>query len=272
MSDAFIVRPLKCGHCGAELPTMGQFVTFQCQTCFKHWVLSPEGLKPVVLYRAQPVKECREEPVYLPFWMIEVDTSGLREQVTTVVEDIKVTTRTIAGTQLVPEEESDIDVLMRENFGTSQKAKISHLMENAIKAVSAPPSAEVNNLIRRLEAAGNYHVYVPAFQSRNTYAYLKIGKLLTKQQPHFKVKRSEDIQRSVLCALQANEAVALVDFVFFATLPESIRENGDFLKHIRLKPAKPPFLVEFPFVRHHHSYESLIVEFHVSSKLISLDS
>ena len=268
MSDAFIVRPLKCGHCGAELPIMGQLVTFQCQTCFKHWVLSPEGLKPVVLYRAQPAKECEEEPVYLPFWIIEIDTSGLREQVTTVVEDIMVTTRTIAGAQLEPEEESDIESLMRENLGISQATRISHLRESATKTVSAPTSAEVNHLIRRLEAAGTYHVYVPAFQSRNTYAYLKIGKLLTKQQPHFKVKRSEDVQRSVLCALQADEAAALVDFVFFATLPESIQKNGDFLKHIRLKPAKPPFLVEFPFIRHHHSYESLITEFHVSRKLI----
>ena len=268
MSDAFIIRPLKCGHCGAELPIMGQFVTFQCQTCFKYWVLSPDGLKPIVLYRARPVKECKEEPVYLPFWMIEVDTSGLREQVTTVVEDIRTTTRTIAGAQLMPEKESDIEALMRENFGTSQTVKITHLMASATKAVSAPTSAEVNILIRRLEAAGTYHVYVPAFQSPNTYAYLKIGKLLTKQQPHFKAKRSDDIQRSVLCALQADEAVALVDFVFFATLPESIQESGDFLKRIRLKPAKPPFLVEFPFVRHHHSYESLIAEFHVSRKLI----
>ena len=268
MSDAFIVRPLKCGHCGAELPIMGQLVTFQCQTCFKHWVLSPDGLKPVVLFRAQPVKECEEEPVYLPFWMIEVDTSGLREQITTVVEDIRVTTRTVAGAQLTPEEESDIEKLARENFGESQSVKISHLVASATKAVSAPTSAEVNNLVRRLEAMGTYHVYVPAFQSPNTYAYLKIGKLLTKQQPRFKAKRASDVQRSVLCALQAEDAIALVDFVFFATLPESIQESGDFLKRIHLEPSKPPYLVEFPFVRHHHSYESLIVEFHVSRKLI----
>ncbi len=268
MSEAFIVRPLKCGHCGAELPIMGQLVTFQCETCFKHWVLSPDGLKPIVLYRAEPSRECGEEPVYLPFWMLEVDTSGLREQVTTVVEDIRITTRTIAGAQLEPEEESEIESLMRENFGASQQVKITQLMESATKAVSAPSSAEVNNLIRRLEEAGTYYVYVPAFHSPNTYAYLKIGKLLTKRQPSFRARRSEDVKRSVLCALQADEAVALVDFVFFATLPESIQESGDFLKRIRLKPAKPPLLIEFPFVRHHHSYESLITEFHVSRKLI----
>ena len=54
MKDAFTVRPLRCDHCGSELPVMGQFVTFQCQNCFKYWILSPDGLKPIQVYRALP--------------------------------------------------------------------------------------------------------------------------------------------------------------------------------------------------------------------------
>ena len=268
MSDAFIVRALKCGHCGAELPIMGQLVTFQCQTCFKHWVLSPRGLEPFSLYRAQPVKECADPPVYLPVWMIEVDTRTISDQITSVVEEIRQTTRTIAGQQIEPDEESELETLMRENFGMPQAETISHFVSTTVKTVSAPNSAEVSNLIRRLEEIGTYYVYVPAFRSPNTYAYLKVGRLLTKRQPRFKVERAGDIPRSVLCALQADEAAALIDFVFFATLPESIQESGDLLERIHLRPAKHPFLVEFPFARRGNSYESLIVDFHISSKLV----
>jgi hypothetical protein len=268
MSDAFVVRPLKCGHCGAELPIMGQLVTFQCQTCFKHWVLSADGLRPVVLYQARPVKEFEGTPVFLPFWMIEVDTSRIREQVTTAVEEIQVKTRTIAGARLEPEKESEFQTLLRENFGGVQKVEISHLVATATKAVSAPNSAEVNNLLRRLESIGTYYVYVPAFQSPNTYAYLKIGRLMTKRQPSFTITKPGDVSRSVLCALQADEAVALIDFVFFATLPESIQESGNLLERIQLSPSRSPFLVEFPFIRHRSSFESLVVDFHISSKLV----
>jgi hypothetical protein len=268
MKDAFVVRPLKCDHCGAELPVMGQLVTFQCQRCFRHWVLSLEGLKPITLYRAIPTKEHEGEPIYLPFWMIEADSSRLRDQVVTIVEEIRETTRTIAGTKLETDKESEFDTLLRENFDMDPSVKLAHFRAQATQVVEAPTSVEVNYIIRRLEAAGPFHVYVPGFQSQNTYAYLKIGRLLTKRQPHFKVEKSSGVGRSVLCALQADEAVALMDFVFFATLPESIQESGDFLQRIRLSPAKQPFLVELPFLRRAHSFECLIADFHISGRLV----
>jgi hypothetical protein len=271
MNDAFIVKPLKCNHCGAELPVMGQLVTFQCLSCFRLWVLSPEGLKPVTLYRAIPTKEHEEEPFYLPFWMIEADSNKLRDQIVKVVEEIRETARTIAGQELEMEKESELDTLIRENFDEDPSVKLAHFRMHASRVVEAPTSAEVNYLIRRLETAGPFYVYVPAFQSPNTYAYLKIGRLLTKRQPRFKAEKSGGAGRSVLCALQAEEALALMDFVFFATLPEAIRESGDFLQRIRLKPAKQPILIELPFLRCVHSFECLVADFHISGKLVELE-
>jgi hypothetical protein len=269
MSNAFTVKPLKCSHCGAELPVMGQLVTFQCESCFRHWVLSPKGLKAVTLYRAIPEKEHEGDPIYLPFWMIEADTEQLREHVVTVVEEMRETTRAIAGTTFEMERESDLDALIRENFDLEDpSAKMANLRDQTSRIVEAPTSVEVNYLIRRLESSGPFYVYVPAFQSQNTYAYLKVGRLLTKRQPHFKVEKSTGAGRSVLCALQADEAVALMDFVFFATLPGSIQESGDFLQRIRLKPSKQPFLIELPFQRSGHSLQCLIADFHISGKLV----
>ena len=270
MKDAFTVRPLRCEHCGSELPVMGQFVTFQCQNCFLYWILSPEGLKPVTAYRAAPKREPAGETIYLPFWVIEVDCSNLRSQVTTTVTELHEKTKVIAGTQVELEQDNEIESLVRENFGYDITMRAVKFVQEASRSVSVPTSAEVNYMLRRIESAGKYYIYVPSFKSVNTYAYLKIGRLMTKRQPGYRVLKSSGVSRSILCALQADEALSLVDFVFFATLPESIQESSDFLERIRLKPVGSPYLIEFPFERTGASISSLIADFNISGRLIEL--
>ncbi len=270
MNDAFTVRPLRCEHCGSALPVMGQFVTFQCQNCFLYWILSPEGLKPVTAYRADAKREPEHETIYLPFWVIEVDCPDLRKQVTSTVTTLHEKTQTIAGTHVELEKETELESLVRENFGYDITMRAVRFVEEASRAVSVPTSAEVNYLLRRIESAGKYYIYVPSFKSINTYAYLKIGRLMTKRQPGYHVHKSSGVSRSILCALQADEAIALMDFVFFATLPESIQQSGDFLERIRLKPAGNPYLIEFPFERAGSSFSCLVADFQVSGRLIEL--
>lgn len=270
MNDAFTVRPLRCDHCGSELPVMGQFVTFQCRTCFHYWILSPEGLKSIHVYRAIPKKEPECETIHLPFWVIEVDCSNLRAQVTTTVTELHEKTKVIAGTQVELERDNELESLVRENFGYDISMRAVKFVQQASKSVSVPTSAEIDYMLRRIESAGKYYLYVPSFKSINTYAYLKIGRLMTKRQPGYRVEKSSGIARSILCALQADEAISLMDFVFFATLPESIQMSSDFLERIRLKPAGQPHLVEFPFEQRGPSFSSLIADFQISGRLIEL--
>lgn len=270
MNDAFTVRPLRCDHCGSGLPVMGQFVTFQCQTCFQYWILSSEGLKSVQAYRAVPKREPEYDTIYLPFWVIEVDCSDLRTQVTMTVTELHEKTKVIAGTQVELEKDTELESLVRENFGYDISMRAVKFVQEASKAVSAPTSAEVNYMLRRVESAGKYYIYVPSFKSVNTYAYLKIGRLMTKRQPGYRVEKSSGIARSILCSLQADEALSLMDFVFFSTLPESIQMSSDFLEKIRLKPAGRPHLVEFPFEQKGSSFASLVTDFQISGRLIEL--
>ncbi len=270
MKDAFTVRPLRCDHCGSELPVMGQFVTFQCQNCFLYWILSPDGLKPVQAYRAVPKGEPECEAIYLPFWVIEVDCSNLRAQVTTTVTELHEKTKVIAGTQVELEKDTEIESLVRDNFGYDITMRAVKFVQEASRTVSVPTSAEIDYMLRRIESAGKYYIYVPSFKSVNTYAYLKIGRLMTKRQPGYRAMKSSGVSRSILCALQADEALSLMDFVFFATLPESIQESSDFLERIRLKPMGSPYLIEFPFEHKGSSFSSLVSDFQISGRLIEL--
>lgn len=270
MSDAFTVRPLRCDHCGSELPVMGQFVTFQCQTCFQYWIFSSEGLKPIHVYRAAPKREPGSESTYLPFWVIEVDCANLRTQVTATVTELHETTKVIAGTKVELEKDTELESLARENLGCDISMRAVKFVQEASKAVSVPTAAEVNYMLRRIESAGKYYIYVPSFKSVNTYAYLKIGRLMTKRQPGYRAQKSSGISRSILCALQADEALSLMDFVFFATLPESIQMSSDFLEKIRLKPVGRPHLIEFPFEQKGSSFLCLISDFQISGRLIEV--
>jgi len=224
MTDALIIKPLRCPHCGGELPVMGQLVTFQCPACLRYWVIGREALEPITVHRAVPEQADEaargaSDRIFLPFWVVDVDGAGLATE--------------IAGA-----------------------------------AGETGATGEIGYLRERLAGLGVLKVYIPAFRSLNTYAYLKVGRLLTKIQPAFTLERSEGTGRAVLCALQADQAAALVDFVFFATLPGSIQCNAHLLDRVRLKPMRSPSLIEFPFAERGASLVSIIGGFWISGRLV----
>jgi hypothetical protein len=247
MTDTLCIRPLRCDHCGCELPVMGQLVTFQCPGCFRYWVLAGDGLEPIAVFRAAPPEggpaadagPDAAAPVYLPFWIAEIDPSAVKRQIETAVEELQGATQAMLGTGF----EGDC-------------------------APRMPASSEIAYLSGRLGSMGSLRIFVPAFKSLNTYAYLKVGRLFTRIQPAYTLERSDGAGRPVLCALRAEEAVPLVDFIFFATLPESIQTNGDLLERIRLAPERPPRLVEFPFRTRGASLVSIIGGFWISGRLV----
>ena len=274
MRDDLNIRPLKCGHCGTELPVMGQLITFRCPSCLNYWVLARDRLEPIFVYRAVPEdadrgQDARDE-LMLPFWVVEVDGRDLRKQVDGAILELKDATQKILTTEIQsdePVEELLTIGVPRDELPDPGLARARFLGE-ASSVKKLPSSSEVNYLVNRLESMESLRIYVPAFRSPNTYAYLKVGRLLTKLQPSFRLVRSEGDGRPILCALQAEEGVALIDFIFIATLPASIQSNGDFLEKIRLTPARPPRLVEFPFKPRGASLVSIIGGFWISGRLV----
>jgi hypothetical protein len=238
MSEGLLlIKPLRCVHCGAELPVMGQLVTFQCPACLRYWMISHDALEPIAVYRAEPEGAGKpagatKDRIYLPFWVADVDSTGLQREVDDAVRDAA---RVAAGSGGV---------------------------------AALPPAHEITHLSGRLASLGILRVYIPAFRSANTYAYLKVGRLLTRIQPSFTLERSEGTGHAILCALRAEEAVPLMDFIFFATLPGSIQKSGNFLEKIHLKPARPLRLVEFPFTERGASLVSVIGGFWISGRLV----
>ena len=243
MTETLCIKPLRCGHCGRELPVMGQLVTFQCPECSSYWVLSNDSIEPVTVFRAAPAdgSACDAEGacIYLPFWIVEVDGAGLKVQIEEAVKELQSAARTI----------------IRAGYAGEDVKK-------------GPGASEISHLAGRIESLGIFKVYVPAFKSLNTYAYLKVGRLLTRIQPSFELERSDGAGHPILGALRAEEAIALIDFIFFATLPESIQSNGYFLDKIFLSPARPPRLVEFPFKERGASLVSVIGGFWISGRLV----
>lgn len=222
---------------------MGQLVTFQCPGCFRYWVLSSEALEPITVFRVAPQESAREADeagrIHLPFWLVEVDGAGIKAQIEDAVKELQGASQAVLQTGFA-----------------------------GVSVMKLPASSEMGFLAERLEKLGSLVVYVPAFKSLNTYAYLKVGRLLTRIQPSFALERSDGAGHPILCALRSEEAVALVDFIFFATLPESIQENGDFLQRIHLAPARPPRLVELPFRMRGASLVSVIGGFWISGRLV----
>jgi hypothetical protein len=267
MKEAFRVMPLTCDHCGRPLPVMGHYVTFQCRTCFRYWVLTADGLRPITVFRALPPAEIQGEPTVLPFWVIGIDCRDLRAQMERVLGGLRESTRTIATAEIDMEEE-EFEGFFTAGSESTTVMKRARFLSEASRTKNVPSAAEIQHLLGRIESAGTFLVYVPAFLSTNTYAYLKVGRLFTRRQPGYRIEKSSGLGRPVLCALQADEAVSLVDYVFFATLPTAIQENGDFLEHIHLTASGGPRLIEFPFERSGSSLVSCIGGFHISARLI----
>ena len=267
MKETFRVMPLTCNHCGRPLPVMGHYVTFQCRTCFKYWVLTADGLRPITVFRALPPAGIEGEPTVLPFWVIGIDCEDLRAQTEQILGNLRDATRTIATAELEMEEEEFEGLFMAESENAPAMKRAQFLSE-ASRTKNVPSAAEIQHLLRRIEGGGTFLVYVPAFLSINTYAYLKVGRLFTRRQPGYRIEKSSGLGRPVLCALQADEAVSLIDYIFFATLPTTIQENGDFLEHIHMKTSGEPRLIEFPFERRGASLVSCIGGFQISARLV----
>lgn len=269
MPEGFVVRPLKCGHCGKELPVTGQFVTFKCSTCFKHWMLTPRGLEPANVFKIHLPEDAGDTAALLPFWVIEADLTKLRSCLETSFDRLCASARTILKTKIETEgKEPLLEIFSDGESGPDRGLMKAQFLSETSRKRSFPTSAEFNHLIGRLVEKGRFMIYVPAFLSYNTYAYLKIGRLLTKLQPSFRIEKPSDRDDGVLCAMQMDEAVSLMNFIFLATLPDSMQNYGDLLQDVHLTPAAPPRLVEFPFRRQGAYLLSLIGGFQISNRLV----
>jgi hypothetical protein len=269
MSGEFIVKHLRCGHCGTELPVMGRYITFQCETCFRYWIITGSGLEPLHVFRIPVPDDTEAEILLLPFWVIPIDSQMLRNKVEKSVTDLQSLAATLSTTEII-HETSDFEELANELTGVDVAGRKAELLHGISQARKVPSGSELSYLLDRIESHGRYSIFVPAFQANNTFAYLKIGKLLTRKQPPFRLVRAEDPGRPVMCVLHPEEAVQLMDYIFISTLPESIQESGDFLKDIHLDTASPPRFVELPFEIRGPALYSIVGGFEISGRLVKL--
>ncbi len=270
MDENFRVEYLKCGHCGNPLPVMGDCLSFQCETCQKYWMISEDGLKPLTVLRADLPSEYDREPVFLPFWVIEVDRDRMKESILSAMEKLHDKSYRIVTSE-VEESGSPVEEFVRDLSGYNSLNPINNtgrMLGAVVEKVNIPNSSELVYMLRKIDGFERFNIFVPAFSAVNTYAYIKIGRLLTKRQPSLKLTRSERPGRPVMCSLHPSEAEIMMDYIFIATLPDSMQINWDFLSDIRLNAASPPMLVEFPFELKGHSYESLIGGFHIAKQLV----
>jgi hypothetical protein len=271
MTDSLLtVQRLQCSQCGGELPVMGRYVTFQCGTCFRRFVLTDEGLTPLKVYRASPPEEREGKIVYLPFWVVTADVDALRKNVTSIMTGLTEVSQKIATTKIEQDNtESDwVTELGMNMMGVSSAdARQPAVIDSSNMSNRLPSRAELEHILGRMESAGRWHIYIPAFWTTNTRAYLKIGQLMTRKQPVFHAERFDDPKKQVMCALGPQDAVRLVDYIFFATLPGSIQTCSSFMKELHLK-AGSPVLIEFPFLESPGSLESLVGGFHIQPQMV----
>ena len=274
MKDGLLtVQRLQCGHCGGELPIMGRYVTFQCSTCFRRCVITDDGLKPLNVYRVSPPEEREGKIVYLPFWVLRADMDALRKNVAGVMAGLTRISQKIATTKIEADttEPDWVTGLGMSLMGADPvDARTPAVIDSSHMSNRLPSRAELEHILGRMESAERWHVYIPAFWTTNTRAYLKIGRLMTRRQPVFRAKRFDDPEKPVMCALGPEDAVRLVDYIFFATLPESIQTCSSFMNGIHLEVARP-VLIEFPFLESPGSLESLVGEFHIQSQMVGTD-
>ncbi len=267
MDNNYRIEYLKCGHCGNRLPVMGEYLTFQCETCQKYWIISANGLKSLSVLRAVLPDGYDGEPVFLPFWMIEVDRGEMKKNIQSAIGTLQKKSYEIVTTK-VETKLSLVEELINDFAGKDPTIETSRIIGGVNEKINIPNSSELAYMLRKIDELERFNIFVPAFRAVNTYAYIKIGRLLTKRQPSFTLSRSERPGRPVMCSLRPSEAEIMMDYIFIATLPDSMQINWDFLSDIRLSAASPPRLVEFPFEPRLHSYESLIGGFHIAKQLV----
>ncbi len=271
MKDGLLtVQRLQCSHCGGELPIMGRYVTFQCRPCFRRCIITDDGLAPLNVYRASLPEEREGTIVYLPFWVLRADVDALRKNISSVMTGLTEISQKIA-TMKIEADTSEPDWVLELGMNLmGADARGPAMIDSSNLSKRLPSRARLEHILGRMEAAGRWHIYIPAFWTTNTRAYLKIGHLMTRSQPAFHAERFDDPERPVMCVLGPEDAVRLVDYIFFATLPESIQTCSSFMKGIHLEVANP-VLIEFPFLESSGSLESLVGGFHIQSQMVDTD-
>ncbi len=267
------VQRLQCGHCGGELPVMGRYVTFQCRTCFRRCVITDDGLAPLNVYRASPPEEREGTIVYLPFWVLRADVDALRKNISSVMTGLAEISQKIATTRIEADPSKPdwiIELGMNLMGADPADVRAPAMIDSPNLSKRLPSRARLEHILGRMESDGRWHVYIPAFWTTNTRTYLKIGQLMTRRQPAFNAERFDDPGKPVMCVLGPEDAVRLVDYIFFATLPESIQTCSSFMKRIHLE-ASNPVLIEFPFLESSGSLESLVGGFHIQSQMVGID-
>jgi hypothetical protein len=230
--------------------------------------LTSEGLAPITVYRAMhDGGDYGDEPLHLPFWVIAVDGASYQEQIDRITGRLQQASRIILDTDIRLDEEQIKRLAMSNPDLDIGLAKTAIVCE-ASTTKRLPTSSEIAYMRRRITESSTSFIYVPAFRSPNTFAYLKVGNLMTRRQPAYTMTKSAGLGRPVLCALRADEAVELMDYIFIATLPDSIQQNGDVLTSIHLEPDGSPRLVELPFERRGAHLRSCLGGFTISSRLV----
>ncbi|MBN2070036.1 MAG: hypothetical protein JW814_01160 [Candidatus Krumholzibacteriota bacterium] len=270
MDNGYRIRDLKCGHCGNHLPVMGEYLTFQCDRCYRYWIISGDSLKPLSPARVVLPHDYDGEPVFLPFWIIEIDRDKMRRNIESACASLREISCAIVetGAEASP---SLVDGIIDELTGRGKEARSKVIFGSVSEGIRTPESGELGFMLRKIDQMESFNIFVPAFYAANTYAYIKVGRLLTKQQPPFTVSTALGPGRPLMCSLRPSEAKILMDYIFIATLPDSIRESGDLPGMIRLEASSLPRLVEFPFELDGPSYRSLTGNFHIARQLIEMD-
>jgi len=268
------IAPLRCKNCRSELPVRGQFIAFQCPSCRKHWVLGDDDLEPLLVERATGIS-LEGEIVYVPFWVIRIDTGSLveffknelertKEKVSSTVEKLK--TPADPGKQVVDYENFlSLNHTEEERVFTRKGELIAQVASGEISI----SQSELNYFIKTLSNKKNYRVFVPAFLSCNPYAYIKVGRLMTAEQIEYESKVSNS-ESTVLCSLRKSSALNLVDFIFISTLPEKLKMAGRLIERLHLKTTGESPLVEFPFSVNGSYLKSIHGGFSISRRLISM--
>ena len=132
---------------------------------------------------------------------------------------------------------------------------------------TVPSSAEIGRLLEEIVPGGEYNVYVPCFPSPDPMACLKAGRLMTHARPSFHAEMDDSPGASPACTLLPGEALTVIDYIFYSTLPPHVRGCAALVEGIRLEASSAPVLVEFPFIRVRESLHSPIGDFHVPARL-----
>ncbi len=267
MNEGFVIKPLICDYCGSQLPVMDELAIFRCPVCYQQWLLSGEELKPIRTCRVPEDTGNKNSLLYLPFWVIEIDRDDLAKKIkecTSANQQIK---RTIASTELSGDG-LDTDGITGLPGQTSPAAERVKFISNAAGAVRTPHPHQIRKIINNIASRESFNIYVPAFHSRNTYTYIKVGRLMTSRQPYYQVTGAFPPTSRTLCVLQPEESIPLLDFIFISTLPEEVQACGDFISGIKVKPTSPPRLVEFPYLEKGAYLKSIIGNFQISNRLV----